>query len=79
MFESVYHFMTTVPVENSVLRGVIMLAEILALGVVLYWVWERVPWVVRRAGALLSRRRATAPEAKELEKVPFADMTAEHN
>lgn len=47
MLESVFNFVFTVPVANSALRAIIMVAEILFMGVVLYWCWELLPRLVR--------------------------------
>lgn len=47
MFETILNFLVTVPVESTVLRSVIMVAEILAAGFVLYYLWEMVPRLSR--------------------------------
>ena len=77
MFESIYTFMTEVPVSNPALRSVITVAEILALGVCLYWFWEQVPPLFNRIRGFVTRPRAIAYEAGELDKAHFADISTE--
>ena len=79
MFETVYDFATTVPVHNSVLRATIMLAEILGLGVALWWAWEQVPSLISSVRARLSRRQKPAYGAGKLDRVPLADLSTEAN
>lgn len=77
MFDTVYEFLTTVPVTSPALRSAIMLVEILALGVFLYWVWEYIPSLVGRFYGWLSRPRMTVHDAGELDKAHFADLLPE--
>jgi len=79
MFETVYDFLTTVPVSSPVLRAFIMLGEIFVLAAVLYWVWEQVPSLFGRVRGFLSRPRTTVYGAGELDKAHFADLTSESN
>ena len=75
MFETVYDFITTVPVASPVLRAFIMLAEIIILAVFLYWAWERVPSMVSRLSRMLSGFRARASGADALERGHLADLS----
>lgn len=81
MFDTVYEFMVTVPVASPVLRSFIMLVEILALAVLLYWVWERVPSLVSRIyrsiNGLLNRRRTVVGSVGEIDKAHFVDLPTE--
>jgi hypothetical protein len=81
MFDTVYEFMTTVPVASPVLRSFIMLVEILALSVLLYWVWEHIPSLVSRIygsiHGLLNRRRTVVDGVGEIDKAHFVDLPAE--
>lgn len=78
MFDTVYEFMTTVPIASPVLRSLVMLVEILALSVVLYFVWEYIPSLVSRIYGsihrLLNRRRTVVDGIGEIDKAHFADL-----
>ena len=75
MSESVYTFMTGVPVSSPALRSIITVAEILALGVCLYWFWEQVPPLFMRIRGLIIRPLATTYVPGELDKANFADIS----
>jgi hypothetical protein len=81
MFDTVYEFMTTVPVASPVLRSFIMLAEIFTLAVLLYWVWERIPSLVSRiygsVHGLINRRRTVVDGIGEIDKAHFVDLPTE--
>ena len=47
MFETIINFLINVPVESSIIRSLIMVAEILLAGVILYYLWEMVPHLSR--------------------------------
>ncbi len=76
MFESIYTFMTEVPVASPVLKSVITVAEILVLGVCLYWIFENIPVLFNSIRRLLAGKRTTAYEAAELEKAHLTDIPA---
>ena len=75
MFETAYDFLITVPVGSPVLRAFIMLAEIFALGILLYWVWEQVPSLAGRIGRLVYFLRTRTRGAGALDRAHLADVS----
>ena len=73
MLDITYNFLTTVPVANPILKSLIMLAEILAVGFALYWMWELVPKIPgliskvsnRFSAAGREKAPAGAPESEQ--------------
>ncbi|MFH1486329.1 MAG: hypothetical protein ABIH46_09680 [Chloroflexota bacterium] len=68
MLDSVFQFVLTVPVENPLLRALIMVAETLGMGIALYWWWEMVPRlasaIARVAKAAIGSGMAHRDEAR---------------
>ena len=77
MFETIYDFLTTVPVASPVLRAFIMLAEIFALGVILYWLWERVPSTVNHIGRMLGSLRTRVSGVEAPDNAQLADLESQ--
>ena len=57
MLHSIWNFIITVPVENSILQAVIMVAEIMVVGIILYFVWELVLRLSSNLGSISVIRR----------------------
>ena len=83
MASTVFDFLMTVPLENGVLRAVIMVAEILSAGFLLFFLWELVLHLPGKIGAA-RRRRETAmagmarstPGEKPTEDIIVGDLAA---
>ncbi len=77
MFDSVYLFITTVPVEDSVLRAMIMVGEIFLLAAILHWLWESMASVFSRIAGRASSPSSTSPDAGALDSVHSAGLSIE--
>jgi len=63
MASTVFNFLLTVPIDNSVLRAVIMVAEMLVAGIALYYLWELALRLSVKRSSAHSARRQTAAES----------------
>ena len=54
MFDTILEFLTTVPIQNSMLRAITMVAEMFVMGFVLFHIWELVPRLPRAGKAAIT-------------------------
>ena len=88
MASTVFNFLMTVPIENTVLRAVIMVAEMLLVGIALYYLWElALRLSVKRSSSAKARHQtaadstpqdttATRPAEKDVVVEPAAERMA---
>ena len=88
MASTVFNFLLTVPIENTVLRAVIMVAEMLLVGIALYYLWElALRLSVKRSSSAKARHQtaadstpqdttATRPAEKDVVVEPAAERMA---